>query len=709
MITTANVRINPPSNKLVTLPGIAESLLGVGTELFAKGCNDEAMSMLDIAFSVINNPSGQAVTAASKHLLIGSGHLLSEEIVSRTKPDETAHIDLYQEDECDVGPRVLMTPAKPTAVDAKDTTLLENVILFNKALVLHTMCRYMEAKKLYQAVLYALRSLLASPTDVPSHLLMELGMRAENNMGFITYCEGDEELSLVSFDASLHFATHLSDISKEYKLEYTDVLSNRCRVAWMRGDISHNLYTSLQELLQIRSSILEWDHPDVAASHFNLAMAEYAGERSTHAIPHLMHYLQLCTSRSKIGKDDLDPVPGLVYLMLIRNEDKEDHMSQELVRGLRTLQDKRQDQGPKSSEVASVLNYIGTLLFHQKDFENALLFFQEELRLEDSLAESSEDISTSVTCNNIGRILQELGNYPDAITFYQRALKAEYGDISELSLAKGSEESCILQSKGRADATSSSSNLYSTVWYNLGLIHDKLGSYDDAIFAFEMSLELRRAMLGPDHPDIACLLYNIGVLRMERQQLSEASKCFREALRVRRIGAAGQLNDRHVVKTLEKLSSLHKAKGNIRGSLEAANEVLAIQEASPDYDGITRIKDSGITLRSIAELHHAVGDLEASLRTASASVQKLRFIVLDPAHSTLDMFEQIANVEQLASSLLLLGSLHHERCEPMQASSVLEEGARILERANVSIPSHSLIGLREVTCMLATSHCAPSA
>ena len=58
-------------------------------------------------------------------------------------------------------------------------------------------------------------------------------------------------------------------------------------------------------------------------------------------------------------------------------------------------------------------------------------------------------------------------------------------------------------------------NLYSTVWYNLGLIHDKMGAFTDAIRAFHMSLKLRRAMLGKDHPDVACLLYNIGVLQME--------------------------------------------------------------------------------------------------------------------------------------------------------------------------------------------------
>ena len=96
-----------------------------------------------------------------------------------------------------------------------------------------------------------------------------------------------------------------------------------------------------------------------------------------------------------------------------------------------------------------------------------------------------------------------------------------------------------------------------------------------------MSLELRKAMLGRDHPDIACLLYNIGVLQMEQQQLGDASTSFRKALRIIcRVGTTGQLNDYHVVKSLEKLASPDKAKGNINGALEAWCEVLHIQEMS---------------------------------------------------------------------------------------------------------------------------------
>lgn len=386
-----------------------------------------------------------------------------------------------------------------------------------------------------------------------------------------------------------------------------------------------------------------------------------------------------------------------------------------------------------------MLNYVGTLLFHQQDFESALVFFQEELRLEDNkenvllsdseCAQLDETTSVSVTCNNIGRILQELGRFRDAISYYHRALEPAYGDISTLPMASCKLNSTAVSMKNGSVVPfcpSSSANLYSTVWYNLGLIHDKLGAYGEAINAFEMSLNLRKVLFGCNHSDIACLLYNIGVLLMEQQRLDDASASFREALRIRRVATAGQLNDRHIVKTLEKLVTLHKDKGNLAGALEVVHEVLAIQEVSTEYDSVTRVKEMGATLRSVAELHHAAGTLDAAVNFSLESVNKLRIAAefctrqhtlnLDMLLESLLVQERIANVEQLASSLLLLGSLYHEICEPLQAETILREAATIVQETTIAsnlcpviaTPS-SLHALQEVTIMLGTCQCAPVA
>jgi tetratricopeptide (TPR) repeat protein len=260
-------------------------------------------------------------------------------------------------------------------------------------------------------------------------------------------------------------------------------------------------------------------------------------------------------------------------------------------------------------------------------------------------------------------------------------------------------------------------NLYSTVWYNLGLIHDKMGSFSDAIRAFRMSLKLRRAMLGSDHSDVACLLYNIGVLQMEQQLLNEATDSFREALRIRRVASTGQLNDRHVVKTLQKLASLHKSKGNINGALEAFREVMQVLKASVDFDWSSRNKSMGTTLREIAELHHAEGNLKLALERAVESFNLLR----SSRTGSNNIDEDLSSYLELeAAALLLIGSFQHEDCSPLQASATFTEAARLIHTALYTTMDFAtattrhpnaatLLPLFEVSTMLAAAHCAPEA
>jgi len=325
--------------------------------------------------------------------------------------------------------------------------------------------------------------------------------------------------------------------------------------------------------------------------------------------------------------------------------------------------------------------------------------------LEEQLTGSDTDVSVSVTCNNIGRILQELGRFPQAIHYYQRSLKHRFGDvITEREGYKGNvnvNSAPINDLFDGGDVAPATMNLYSTVWYNLGLIHDKMGAYTDAIKAFQMSLTLRRAMLGCDHADVACLLYNIGVLQMEQQMLVEATDSFREALRIRRVASAGQLNDRHVVKTLQKLAALHKSKGNIAGALEACEEVKQILEVSVEFEISSRNKNMGATLRDLAELRHAKGDLCMALETAAQSVHCLRSCRSDPTC-----------IEQETAGLLLIGSLLHERCEPLQAQATFNEAALLIQNevnSSAALPNSSLLPLLEVSTMLASAHCAPEA
>jgi tetratricopeptide (TPR) repeat protein len=701
----------------------AGSLVSLGCEIVSRGGDDgQALAIFDAAYSIMAAPTwctaGELRTIVAKHLQIERS--LSSNTIDDMPPD------LYQEGECDVGPRVLRTPVVADFYSTYKRRILESIILFNKGLICFSKGAVLEAKQYFDVVAINVQEIIQCTTGIPSVSFLEMAMRTFNNLGLLEYLEKKEGLSMASFETSIHFGRQLTQVNSSYCIEYATTLSNWCRASWMRGDTSPILHQYLQDILRIRVHALSWDHPDVAAARFNIAVAEYARQDSDKAASQLRQYLAIVAHRSKIHQQsDLDAIPALVFLLLIENEDKEDKMSQELVRGLRALQDKRQDEGSDSPELAAVLNFVGALLFHVKAFDHALVFFWEELRLEEKYSSTSssfdEATSVRVTCNNIGRILQELGRYQDAMHYYERALKADFGSIKDAAPAalKATSMQIIAKSCKSGSTVREASanpfspvNLYSTVWYNLGLIKDKLGLCGDAILAFEISHGLREAMLGPDHPDVACLLYNIGVLQMETNRLGEASMSFRKALRIRHVGSTGQLNDRHIIKTLERLASLHEAKTNFSLAIEAQRSVLAIQQMSQEFDDDRRRLAMGITLRSISDLFEAQGNLSSALRAAAESVDKLRMVVGSDKVNVSDSLpaDRLSVLEQFVSSLLSLGSLYHETCEPVTAESVLREAASITAgTGRITTCPASLLALQGVSLMLATCLCAPQA
>jgi len=309
-----------------------------------------------------------------------------------------------------------------------------------------------------------------------------------------------------------------------------------------------------------------------------------------------------------------------------------------------------------------------------------------------------------------------LNRLPEAKHYYHRALKTHYGSrIEEWCSQPTGQDFCPLKwnDEHAEDLPHSTLQLYSAVWYNIALIHDKMGFYGKATSAFKVSLGLRRTMLGPNHPDISTLLYNVGVLLTEQHKLEEATASFKEALRIRQISPApGHLSDYHVIQTLKKLASMHKAEGSISGALETLYEILNIQKISASSateaggNLLAKTRDVGLTMREIAELHLAEGRIAEAVNMAQESIALCRSIQ-SAAGGTSDV---VASTEDLVTGLLLLGSLNHENCESAKARQLFQEAADMIRQVSIHFPtSKQLDAMHEVTQILATCHCAPVA
>jgi hypothetical protein len=195
---------------------------------------------------------------------------------------------------------------------------------------------------------------------------------------------------------------------------------------------------------------------------------------------------------------------------------------------------------------------------------------------------------------------------------------------------------------------------------------------------------------------------------------------FHATIRIRKATGEGQLNDKHVIKALERLASLHEAKGDVTSAIETLNAVLSVQTMSLEFDEVNRWKKLGVTQRSIAELYLSINQLGQAVHATRESIEHIRLVVqhvksLQLTSST-DTSDVIAVVEQLVSSLLLMASLYQEMYEPLKANDVLADAAAITHQLTLELEQHdaflrpaSLSAMLEVTSMLAGGCCAPQA
>ena len=554
-----------------------EHLHGLGNSLYFSGNTSEAIETFDSALLVVK-AEGQLRGEPS----LNGGD--SEPLIQkqsycgfRSSSADPQHApDSFLEGECDVGPRTIHSPLHIdySSLPTPDTSIIEAVLLYNKGIVHHSGGDHESAAEAYGLALAALTKLW-SPVLIGSEAVMSCmsHIRAliHNNLGQIRYLDGDDHNTVFHFDTALHLSkqvVHYED-EEEWTLTVATFASNLARTQWMTGDLyNEGLKHICFEVLRLRSLWLPVEHADIVCAHLNLGFLLYIRDDKQTAKFHLQEYLKYA---SKDGTN-LDRIPAMAYVLLIDNEEKDDRLSLELVRTLRALLETRQELGEVNVEVASLLNYIGTILFHRRQLEEAIVFYTHELELENKLTENTDGLSISVTYNNIGRILQELGKLKEAIGYYQQALKTD----STGKFCNPTLNTHILSDQSACLATNSMSkstlNLYSTIWYNLGLIYDRTGSRSEALVAFKMALKLRQILFGTDHQDVACLWYNIGTLQMDCQQLDDASTSLQEALRIKRMGYFQEAPEK-LVATLSRLASLQEAR---RGRIA---EALATQEA----------------------------------------------------------------------------------------------------------------------------------
>ena len=237
--------------------------------------------------------------------------------------------------------------------------------------------------------------------------------------------------------------------------------------------------------------------------------------------------------------------------------------------------------GTSHPDTARSLNNLGYLLQSLGDLDRARPYHERALAIrEKTLGPDHPDTARSL--NNLGGLLQSQDDLAGARPHFERALA-----IVEKALGPNHPDTAMCLN-------------------NLGGLLDSQGDLTGARPHFERALAIVEKALGRDHPDTAMCLNNLGHLLQAQGDFAGAQPHCERALAIREKALGPDHPD--TAMSLSNLGSLLRAQDDLSGARPHYERALVIREKAlgPDHpDTATSLDNLGYLLQSLGDLSGA--------------------------------------------------------------------------------------------------------
>lgn len=215
----------------------------------------------------------------------------------------------------------------------------------------------------------------------------------------------------------------------------------------------------------------------------------------------------------------------------------------------------------------------------------------------------------------------------------------------------------VARGEQEARALTGEPAIQAELYQTLGGIYHKRGAFDRADTLLTAALAMRRAALGPRHPDVARGQVALGLLRADQSRLEEAERMVREALESIRVGPrAGGADEARAMRSLGQVLGM-------RGSFDQAIDVLRATARLDSSAGLP-VADRVATLTDLANSHFYAGHYAAS-ESLNREVLALDRALYGDHHPN------------VAADLVNLGSILQDMGQPAQAEGRFREALGI--------------------------------
>ncbi len=201
-----------------------------------------------------------------------------------------------------------------------------------------------------------------------------------------------------------------------------------------------------------------------------------------------------------------------------------------------------------SPEIADTLNNLGILSEQQGDLDKALSLYKEALEIFKKNYEE-EHTKIALVMNNLGGVYHAQKNYDEAKRNFTTALEIRKKLLGD----KSSEVAGTLN--------------------NLGFLYEEMGDFEAAMRYYESSLQIKMHIFGGDpHLSIAKTLTNMVITAIHLKDLSKALTYSLRALEIRR--ALLDPNHQEIGENMSNICYIYKSRGELQNAKEYGEGAL---------------------------------------------------------------------------------------------------------------------------------------
>ena len=380
---------------------------------------------------------------------------------------------------------------------------------------------------------------------------------------------GHVEAANVILESIEHEAEgHMEQLDRDRSLVHQDIEALLLKTKTLMADVTKDIEERIQQTWATYRKADGWaERAALPREKYIKLLSEY-GEylfiyaKYDEALELLNRACQMCLDL--YGEEHYET--GNVYLILSSIYSEMGEREKALAYCIKAKNIAEKVLSPDHLDLAMAYNNLGALYFDRSENDLAMAYTQKALAIREK-QQGEEHNEVAMSYNNLGSIHAQRGEFQQALECYNKAL-----DIRKK-----------IQGENSLDVA--------MVYNNLANIYASyLNDDEQALLYLKKVLEIREKQLGPEHPETARTLGNIGTTLQKRGEYNSALECYlknkeicEKVLGVRSPSTATCYNNLGVL--YAHLEDYERALEYLRKSLETCEQVY---EHEPDHPDIAQ-------------------------------------------------------------------------------------------------------------------------